>query len=98
METNKEKAGLTKVDKGWTGNMDQWNDASEGKIEELNEQVTFPKTKEGYNSRKAIDDEIKRLENVVEQTRKSYDNNKPEVYRMEVNFQVFDEKVNELRA
>jgi hypothetical protein len=33
----------------------------EGKIGELREQVTFPKTKEGYDHRKATDDEIKLL-------------------------------------
>ena len=70
----------------------------EGKIEELRERVTFPKTKEGYDQRKEVDEEIKRLEKIVEDTNKQYTQNKAEVYRMEVNFQVFDEKVQELRG
>jgi septal ring factor EnvC (AmiA/AmiB activator) len=70
----------------------------EGKIEELRERVTFPKTKEGYDQRKEVDEEIKRLEKIVEDTKNQHTQNKAEVYRMEVNFQVFDEKVNELRG
>jgi beta-lactamase superfamily II metal-dependent hydrolase len=76
----------------------------EGKIDELREQVALPKTqqgydtKQGYDQRKGVDGEIKRLENVVEQAKQTHFNNKPEVWRMEINFQVFDEKVKELRG
>lgn len=52
--------------------------------EELREQGTFPKTKEGYDQRKEVDEEIKRLEKIVEDTNKQYTQNKAEVYRMEV--------------
>jgi len=38
----------------------------------------------------------KGLEGILEQTTQTHTNNKPEVYRMEVNFKVFDEKVKEL--